>query len=250
MAVISQQPAMLQQILQPSVSFVSADANYTIRDKAISEAAKTLGVQSGLFWASTQMNAKLEKMAPKLNAIYHFQSLMIYNFVVPPVITQEDHLVNVSNDVIRFGAKRYRIIRKARFSSAAPTWRSYVWMTYTRPDVPDSSLLPKNNEEKIIWDKAVLSGWNTGIKQAKMIFARNMHILTRDFSGMLLFHRLVMTHVITLPVLKKEDLGITGNASNMVLGDKQWKIALNSQLQKNAKFWAPLMVKGSLSDEA
>ena len=246
MAVTNNQ--LLNNMYEPS-AYVSHLPDLTIRQKAMLDAAKNLGIQSGLYWASQAIDDQESALKNKLNMIYNFSSLMLNDYVVPPVITQENNLVNISDNVIRFGSQRYRIIKNAYFSTSAPNWRSYLYMDYPQPDVPDKSLLPQTKDEKKQWDDAVTKGWHLGIHQARVIFQSNLNELTQDYAGMVLFHQLLLQHMVSLPYVQKQNHGITGDKNNLVINDHSWQIKADPQFEKAFKLWAPLMKAKQQSED-
>ena len=40
------------------------------------------------------------------------------------------------NDAIRIADRTYKIEHQAKFVTLAPTWREYLWMSYTPPGTP------------------------------------------------------------------------------------------------------------------
>src|SRR5690606_21531656 len=97
------------------------------------------------------------------------------NEVLPPVITQsnDDLTLNDSN-TIRLASKTYEIISPARFVTAAPTWRTYLWMNYHKPTLPSKTLFPTSKVEAEAWNYYLKKGWISGLEQANEIFRENL----------------------------------------------------------------------------
>ncbi len=232
---------LIQSVNTPTVQV--AYQTETIRQKAIKEAAMLYGSQAGLFWVSQVINHTLKDMASYLDRIFVFNRLMLPDHVLPPVLEQASNTVNVhgSNQKIRFVGQQYLIVKKASFASAAPNWREYLWMNYQMPEMPDASLLPKNNDEKQLWTNELLKAWSLGVDQGEAIFNIQMNTLVRDFNGMLLYRRLLLNNMVSLPYVKHVYSGITGDGDRMNVDDLTWQITKQPKLLDNAKLWQPVI---------
>lgn len=215
-----------------------------IRLQAIKEAAMTLGARGALAWRSMQINHTLENESQYLGHVFNFSQLLINNDVLPPVITQADDSLNLSNnDAIRTSSKIYKIISPARFTTTAPTWRSYLWMSYKKPSLPDHSLLPTTRAEAYVWNHYFKQGWKTGLEQANDIFAVNLNRLKRDYLGIVLYRKLLAQHMVSAPFIAHANLGVTGNSQEIRINDSMSRITDQSKLQTNPNKWTPVLTK-------
>ncbi len=215
-----------------------------IRTAAIKEAALTVGAQGALAKRSEEINAVLKRDIPQLDKVYRFQALMLDHNVLPPVLVQGDNLLNLNDpDTIRLADSTFKIEQQARFVTAPPTWRDYLWLHYKKPELPDKSILPKNQEELTIWQHYVAIGWKQGIKQANSIFSDSLSRLTRDYQGMALYRKLLNQHMISAPFVAKTDLGITGGGSKITINDQVLRITAKPQLNANSKEWTPILAE-------
>lgn len=214
-----------------------------IRYAALKETATSLGAQGGLAWRSKQINNLLETNDQNLNRIFNFRALLLSNNVIPPVLAEGENNLNLDDpDALRLADRVYKIVSPPRFVTAPPTWRDYLWMNFKAPDKPDVSLLPKNAEERNIWNQYVTIGWSEGTQQANQIFSANLGRLKRDYQGMIIYRILLAQNMVTAPFVAKTDLGITGNANEMRINDQVLRITATSKLQTNAKVWKPALV--------
>ncbi|MCF6777453.1 type IV secretion system DotC family protein [Thiotrichales bacterium 19X7-9] len=222
-------------------------ADDNIRMKAIQQAALELGTQAALAWSAKVIDKRLESMAQTLNQMYNFNSLMLKNHVMPPVIVQSNNLVNMgpNGDKIRLGGKSYRIVKQARLVSVAPTWRDYLWMSYKTPELPNRVLMPENNNEKKVWDETIQKAWYMGIQQAEAIYKIKVNEITRDYKGMLLYRNLLAKRMVNPPYVEKSLKGITGNGNQMVIDDQSWTLTDKPQLQTDSNLWTPIVVNDS-----
>jgi len=228
-----------------STSYGTAEKTIgNIREEGLKETALTLGAQSGLAYRSKQINESLEKKSTYLNNVFNFNPLMLEHSVVPPVLVQASNTLSISGpDSLRISDKTYRIAKQAEFVTTPPTWRTYVWMTFKMPELPNKTLLPRNPDEEKVWKKYVSIGWHTGELQADRIFNVNLAQLKRDYQGMLLYRDLLAKHMISEPFVAKTDLGVTGDGNSININDQVLRITATPQLQTNSKEWQPVLVK-------
>lgn len=226
----------------------STNAVGQIRYMAIRETALSVGARAGLAWRSNQIDDILSSDESVLNQAYNFYGLMLPDNVLPPVLQEAQDTLNLADpNTIRLSSKVYRIKSQARFVTAPPTWRDYLWMDYAEPQRPDNSLLPKNKAEQTIWNKNVAKGWENGINQAANIFAANLARLNGDYKGMVLYRKLYQENMVSAPYVAKTDLGITGNGNSMSIDDRVLRITALPQLNLRDKTWKPILVPDPLA---
>lgn len=215
-----------------------------MRAQILRETAMSMGAQAGLAWASSKINAQLSKDSKKLSQIFDFNAMMLSHGVLPPILAEGGSDLNLADpNTIRIADKTYKIITQAHFATVAPHWRDYLWLNYTKPNLPDKSLLPRNNAEQKIWRHSIQLGWDQGIQQASSIFQQNLARLRRDYNGMIIYRRLLQYHMINAPFVSHTDLGITGDGSDMRINDQVLRITDFPRLQKSSKNWQAIVVK-------
>lgn len=219
-----------------------------IRYAAIKETALSLGARSALTWRSDQVNDILTQDSTILDQAFNFYGLMLPNNVLPPVLQEARNILNLAGpDTIRLASQIFLIKSQARFVTAPPTWREYLWMDYPAPDRPDNSLLPKNSVEQGVWNHYVSVGWNSGINQANNIFAANLARLNSDYKGMVLYRELYEQNMVSAPFVAEVNLGITGNGSQMSVNDQVLRITALPQLNLNGNTWRPILIPDPLA---
>ncbi len=215
-----------------------------IRLKAIKETATRLGARGALAWRSLQIDQSLKAEAIHLDHVFNFNKLLINHDVLPPVITQSDNDLTLDgSDYICLASKTYKIVSPARFVTTAPTWRTYLWMSYKKPTMPNKTLLPATKAEAHIWNMYLKEGWKQGLAQANDIFQVNLDRLKRDYDGIVLYRQLLAQRIVSAPYVAKADLGVTGNANEIRINDKVLRITAQSQLQPNSAKWRPIITK-------
>lgn len=213
-----------------------------IRMQALQETSYKLGAQGALAWRSLQIDATLQAEERQLDHVFDFNQLLINGDVMPPVIDEADQSLNLSSaDAIRTATKIYRIVSPAQFTTTAPNWRTYLWMDYPKPNMPDHTLLPTTQVEAEIWNASLQSGWKEGIDQGNAIFAVNINRLKRDYVGMVLYRKLLDQHMVSAPSIAQAELGVTGNSQEIRINDQVTRITAPSGLQPNSNKWTPVL---------
>jgi defect-in-organelle-trafficking protein DotC len=212
------------------------------RLEGMQEIALSTGAQAGLAWRSKQINNVLTANSPTLDRAFNFNLMLLAHNVIPPVLVVGDNSLNLDNPLtIRIADRTYQIVSQARFATTPPTWRDYLWMSYTKPDTPSAGFLPKNEEEKIIWKKYSAIGWQNGVDQANTIYKENLSRVKRDYEGMARYRVLLAQGMVSPPSVAHSDLGITGDESNMRINDQVLRITALPKLQMNSKRWKPVI---------
>ncbi len=215
-----------------------------IRSKALADAALTLGAQGGLAWASKQINHRVQEDKWNLETIYNFNAMMLSHGVLPPVLAQGDNSLNLADpNTIRIADRTYKIISQARFVTTPPNWRDYLWMSYPTPELPNQVLFPRTAGEQAIWKKAIHLGWEKGIEQAFNIYRQSLNRLKRDYAGMILYRKLLQSHMVSPPFVAKTELGVTGNGTDMRINDQVLRIVELPKLQTDSRTWNAIVVK-------
>jgi defect-in-organelle-trafficking protein DotC len=212
----------------------------SIRAQALQEEALSLGAQAGLAARAKVMNCQLEKNAKYLSQVFNFQLLLLPCSILPPVLVEGRQTLNLAdNTTIRIADRVYSIIQQARFVTAPPHWREYLFLDFTEPEMPNSTLLPKTGAEHRVWTKYLIQGWNDGINQANTIYGDNLARLKRDYTGMIRYRTLLAQRMVTAPFVAKTNLGITCDGSGMHINDQVLRITALPQLCTDSRTWKP-----------
>lgn len=209
-----------------------------LRASALRETALSIGARGGLAERACKINRTLLNYEPLLAKIFQFYGLLLDDNILPPVLIEGRNTLNLAGtDAIRIADRNYKVITQARFVTAPPTWREYLWMSYDAPELPDRSLLPKTKPERIMWERDLEDGWQAGLKQADLIYTENINRLVRDFNGMILYRKLLAQNMVSAPFVAKLDMGITGDGNDMSINDKVLRITAFPQLQTSSDDW-------------
>lgn len=209
-----------------------------IRSQSIRDTALSMGARGGLAWKACEINRILLKQEKLLNRVFNFNGMLLDKNVLPPVLTEGRNTLQLSGgDAIRIADRTYQILRQAKFVTAAPTWREYLWMSYSPPENPDKSLLPKSQAERLLWKKYVDEGWKCGIQQAETIFRENVGRLKRDYEGMIRYRTLLAQYMVSPPFVAELEMGVTGGGSDLTVNDRVLRITAFPSLQNDSRSW-------------
>ncbi len=212
--------------------------NGAIRSQSLRDTALSVGARGGLAWRASQINAVLSKHESMLFRLFNFNAMLLDKNVLPPVLTDARNTLTLGGtDTIRIADRTFQILQQAKFVTAVPIWRDYLWMSYSPPETPDKSLLPRNREERIVWKKFIDEGWRSGVQQGEIIFKENIARLQRDYKGMILYRTLLAQNVVSPPFVAQLDMGITGGGSDLTVNDRVLRITAFPTLQNNGQEW-------------
>lgn len=221
----------------------------SLRTRMVRDAAMSAAMRAGLARQSQVINQMLEENGRYLDDVYDFAGIMLPHNVVPPVIRRVERVTEQEADVLRYTALRFRITKQASFSTRAPTWRTYlqvpVWddLGSTHP-----SLLPQNSEEEAAAKLGLREGWAAGEKQANDMFMRGLVRLQNDYLGMLNYHALLKSQMVTLPRVLRQDVPVVGDASTMALDQSTYKIESKPAFNARMMDWSALIDKAGSTD--
>lgn len=214
-----------------------------LRMPAMRDAALAYGARGGLAWTSRGINEQLRSRSAELTRTYDFNRILIHTpsqaTLLPPVISEASETWESSDagKTLRVADKVYEIVEQARFAPVAPLWHSYLIRSYTAPEPPPDSLLPKNEGERDAWKKYVAEGWEAGATQAREIFNADLRRLERDFVGMVRYKALLEEGKVSPPVVAEAKLGVTGTGQDMRVNDRAYRITRDPTLNTPTSSW-------------
>ena len=233
----------LSQIKNLTVKSAGDDKDFDtahIREKALQKEAQRLGSRGALAAEAKIINHNLLSHKKRLKQAFNFRALMLKHNVLPPVLESADQYAHLNDSrTLHIADKTYKIVKQARFVTNPPTWRDYLIMNYTAPEMPNKALLPKNNQEQKLWQKTIERAWHRGLNQARNIYADNLSRLKRDYKGMLLYRNLHAKNMVSKPYVAKANQGITSqdNNSQINIGDKILRITKLPELNPRSEEW-------------
>lgn len=218
----------------------SDDRSIGYKNKALYESAFAIGVKAGLANQLWTISGSIKKHERELDTIYDFSPLLIQDRVVPPVLSQANDIYSQSDDLsIRLSGSVYKIVSQARFASVPPNWRGYL--TFPLIDVTNQLLntmiYPQTGVEKTLWKVAMQNGWNQGVDQANEILEKGLDRLNRDYTGMILFHKLVIEGKISLPIIAQSNIAVNNSGDSMAVDESLLRITQLPSFKGKADTW-------------
>lgn len=209
-----------------------------LRAQSIRDTALSVGARGGLAWRAQQINCSLLQNERLLHRVFNFNAMLLDKNVLPPVLLEGRNTLTLGGtDTIRCADRTFIILQQAKFVTAPPIWRDYLWLSYATPETPDRSLLPRTREERLIWRKFIDEGWREGIQQAELIFKENLGRLKRDYEGMIRYRTLLAQNMVSPPFVAELDMGVTGGCAGMTVNDKVLRITAFPCLQVDSRNW-------------
>ncbi|MBN9230222.1 MAG: type IV secretion system protein DotC [Legionella sp. 40-6] len=214
------------------------------RQMALKETALSLGAQAGLAWRAKIIDEQLTKQSRTLDTIYDFNSLVLEHNILPPVLLEGRNTLNLADaQNIRVADRTYKVAKQARFVTTPPTWRQYLWLDYVKPEYPNHTLLPKTKVERDVWCVYTEKGWKKGVDQANVILEENIARIKEDFTGMILYRKLLAMNMVSPPYVSHTDLGITGDGNELRIDDRVLRITVLPALNTNSNEWRAAVAK-------
>lgn len=215
-----------------------------IRHGALRDTALSIGARAGLASRAAEINKELISQTAHLNRIFNFYAMLLDHNVMPPVLIEgRTSLEQKDDESLRIADRTYILYSQAYFITAPPTWQDYLLFNCGTPEIPERSLLPKNEVEKRVWDRYIDDGWMAGRVQANSIFLENLGRLKRDYQGMILYRTLLAQNMVTPPFVAKQNFGVTGNANEMTINDRLLRITVQPAFQLDSSQWEADVVR-------
>ena len=223
----------------------AAEGAQGIRFDALREAGLSFGARGGLAYRTFEIQRRLAEQETYLSKIYDFNRLLIPAanglLIEPPIVNeaQQALLIKTGGQEAAVADRVLKINRGARIVSAPRNWRTYLERDWGKVEPPPSLLRPRDDKETKVWQSSVKKGWEAGLEQADDIFQADLDRLTNDFTGMVRYRELVAQKMITPPYSAADNRGVTGNSSEMRIGDRGLEITGPSQFVVKPDHWQP-----------
>lgn len=238
-SVRSASPPTLAELENPDSTFYRERGTFTVsgaRAAMIENAARGVGIRGGYAEEATRINDLLmQRYRRQLDARYNFAPLMLQQgFVVPPAITRINNVRQLSGpNFLYLTSGSYEIVRDARLTTLAPTWIDWLILPIRDVRPPENTTL-ESTEERMIWRRAVRSGWEDGIREARMTFSTALATLHRDFNGMRLYQELARQGAVSVPQVNvaQQRWRVTEDGRRAFEGETTLRIQVAAQFRR------------------
>ena len=216
-----------------------------IKLEAQKEAALSYGARGGLAWRTYHIRQEMETRARYLDKVFDFRELLIPApsglLIEPPVVSEAmDAMIIDGRGMEAAVADVFLNINKnARIVSTARTWRVYLEREWGEVEEPPDILRPETKEERERWAEWIEKGWEMGIDQANSIFQADLNELVSDYQGMVRYRSLLAQGMISPPYATQVDRGVTGDGTEMRIGDRALSLTELPKLQTESQEWQP-----------
>lgn len=246
-------PSKPSDVKIPSASSVASETNIeTIRKTALVEAAQTYGSRMGYARKAWENLNDMQARASVLDQGFDFNRVAVRapggaGIVMPPVVSSATGAFVVADNGQEAAVSDayLTVVTPGKFVSVVPTWRNYLLMPVTTPDVPVSELLPRNADEKALYSKTFGEAWDAGVEQARVEFEERLNRLERDYRGMLQYIRLVNQGMMDEMVISSADFGVTTDNGEMRIGSRAVKITSEAKFNGNPRTWKVSALRAS-----
>lgn len=224
------------------------DAMTRLRRDSINEIAGGYGAQLGYARRTWEIVKLLEQRSTKLSDAYDFHRVVITaprqtGYVVPPVVQRSKDAFETKDGVEASAAREYlRVMAPGKLSPVVPTWRDWLVQVAPKAEDPPRAALPKDSTERDAFNAAMRKGWIAGVQQADLALEEATHRLERDYRGMLEYRRLVALGMMKEIKLAGANFGVTGNATEMRIGDRTVRIVNAAEFNLTERSWRPVPV--------
>lgn len=207
-----------------------------LRETALEEVATRVGFQEGYLWRYKQILNILTMRESALDSIFDFGPLLLHQrTVMPPVITQADAYTELKNpnEMVRTGTS-YKILKPAKLITVDPSWRDYLLIPEgaIRVEKIHAAMLPTDDDEQEVWEKAVTENWFNGIEHANKMFQVGVNKLLVDLRGIILYKMLEEQGYISVPKFARGHLAIRVGDENLEMDQEVFRIVEKSKFSK------------------
>lgn len=257
--IAAQNPEVLQEIRQLDSPRNSVDldnpeieeddgnalANGGMRNKAIREAGFTLGAQTALAWRYDKLLAFTKSQEGTLDRIASFSPFIRDEYMLlPSVVESRDRFeLSPNDDRLRTVRVQYQVTETPKAITQAPTWRDYLWREFPYPDDPHPALMPRSSRERAVWARAIDDGWESGLRQAELIWEDNLNTLVRDIRGRITYRILEARNIVQSPIMNGSEPEMTFGDDGKVVnaGDTVYSVTVPMEFKEQGD-WGALWV--------
>ena len=229
--------ASYQDILNPDSDFYRRTQSFVPSDpklRAIYNAARGVGIRAGFADEADRINRIVEqRYRGTLDSRFNFRSLMIEQYVIPPVITEIRNVREHSgSDLLYLTQGAFEIVKDARLSFEPPGWNEYLILPIQPPAAP-RGLSVETQEEKDTWREGAKTGWYAGIVEARRGFVTGWNILNRDYGGMRRYHSLAQQGIVSLPNVQTvaRQWSVSDNGTRAYRGETTIRLAVSPRFR-------------------
>lgn len=242
--------AMIGVALVVAAPAAAGEKGAELRRQAMVESAHAHAAAAAMAERARAIAATLEARAASLDRIYRFDALVLHRagFVIaPPVLVEVGDAIRTAPDGSRAASARrvMRIAERARILAAIPDWRDWLVRSWPDPRPVHTVLLPRSPEEQAAFDAARTRGARDGTALADAVHAEDLDRLNRDWLGMIAWHRRAASGMVTEPVVRLENIPVSGGGPVLRIDETVLELADPARLNPVMQLWSPVDATGA-----
>jgi len=197
-----------------------------VREASLTHTARVYGFQRGFAWRYGELYQALQAKSQEFTKIFDFRRLLLHGRILPPVIRWSGPATRIaSDDLASHVEAQYQIVARARFVAEPPGLETYFWVDCEVVE-PEQVLLPKDSQERELWQEGLVRGWKEGSAHAFVVFEQNMARIVADYRGILQFLRLQAMGLVSLPIVEEERPAIQVKDEVLAIDAQTFRIRL------------------------
>ncbi|MCV9909555.1 type IV secretion system DotC family protein [Brucella sp. HL-2] len=228
----------LAEVSNPKSSFYRSRGMFmddgNLRNSALNDAARGVGVRAGFSYEAARINALLKSRYQNvLDKRFPFFYLMLGSGrVIPPVIGEANNIQERGgSNFLYLSIGSYEIVKPASLAIREPSWMDYLMLPVSDPRPPEG-IQAEGSKELETWKKSVESGWNVGKIEARRTFIANLNRLIRDYKGMQLYHSLAAKGAITIPRVQSIKSNRRVDGDRLFVGEERLEIKVSAKFKR------------------
>ncbi len=217
------------------------------RYEALRAAATAYAAQAGYYRRCYEIMQALERHSARLSEVFNFNRVAYgtkneAGFLLPPIVSRATSTVAVNETMTEIVAadEFYRIEVPGRLVPVLPTWRDYLVLALEEPNDPEPAFLPRGKEENAVYAEHLAVGWAAGVHQAEEALQASMHLLRRDYLGMIEYRRAARAGIIDELVVDLSSSRSVGELNELYIGERRVRIVDSARFQRDPSHWTPI----------
>ena len=215
-----------------------------LRYNALKETALGFGSQIGYQERYKTLTRKLETQSNNLSVVFDFGRVATFletrnGYLLPPVVTRAYNAIQTDpeGNILTSSDEYLTIQQPGRLRPVLPSWREYLLIPMTPINNPPSSLIPRDKDERKVFDHYFTKGWRLGESQANDEFQIRIGNLQQIYQGMLNYLELVNHGIITKMVVVNADMANLKDKNSLRINNRIVQIVSQSTFEANPDKW-------------
>jgi len=215
-----------------------------LRYNALKETALGFGSQTGYQERYKDLTRKLETQSNHLSVVFDFGRVASFlearnGYLLSPVVARAYNAVqtNPTGNTLTSSDEYLTIQQPGRLIPVLPSWRDYLLIPTTPINNPPSSLIPRDKDEKKLFDHYFANGWRLGESQANDEFKIRIGNLQQTYQGMLNYLELVNHGIITRMIVVNADMANLKDKNSLRINNRIVQIVSQSTFEANPDKW-------------